>query len=135
MSFLESGVAPVGYPSGATRPTPSKQESARLHPELLQALLAHIGGGQPGQSGPPAQAPQAPPSPSAAGGQGDANVADHAAQMLLQAVAAVTDPELKAALTSAAATLHKFVAADQKEQHQALAGKMSPRMMAKSYGS
>lgn len=65
----------------------------------------------------------------------DKDVAAHTAHALLAAVAAASDPELKAALSKALAALHSYVTKQQKEHENAMAGKMSPRHMAQAHGA
>ena len=64
----------------------------------------------------------------------DREVAEQTAHALTAAIAAVKDPQLKAALSNALSALHKYVMGVEKEQHQALAGKLAPRVMAQAYG-
>lgn len=71
--------------------------------------------------------------PTAPGGT-DRTVAMSAAQELTQAIQQAQDPQLKATLAAALASLHKYVAADQKETHAAMGGKLSPRLMAQAHG-
>lgn len=106
---------------------------------LLMASRGHHGlpptvtaGGPPE---PPADAgePPEPPSPPSGGGD-DATVARTAEQQLLQAVHSAQDPQLQQVLSTCLAAIHKYLAMDQKEQHQMMQGKMSPRLMAQSYG-
>ena len=89
-------------------------------------LPAQIGGAQPAQM-PPAAG-------SAQGGGADHEVAQQAAHALLGATAQASDPALKALFTQCLAALHKYLAQDQKEQHQALQGKLSPKLMARAHG-
>jgi hypothetical protein len=98
-------------------------------------LPMQIGGGSPPQAGPggalPAQMPgNAPSGPSSS----DRQVAESAAQTLLAATAHANDPALKAAFSTALAALHKYIVQDDKEHHQAVAGKLSPRLMAQAHG-
>lgn len=60
----------------------------------------------------------------------DRGIAQLTAAHLNHAVAITQDPELKAHLATALATLQKYLASDAKEQQQALQGKMSPKIMA-----
>ena len=93
-------------------------------------------GGPPAPMGPePGLPPSAPPPLSGEGsapaqGGSDREVAETAAQHLLAATHQATDPALKAAFSQALAALHKYIVMDEKEHHQAMAGKFSPRMMA-----
>lgn len=64
----------------------------------------------------------------------DRDVADQTAHALTAAVAAAKDPELKAALSTALAALHKYLVAEQKEQDGMMAGKATPRAMRRAYG-
>lgn len=73
------------------------------------------------------------PAPAAPSG-GDSQIAKVAAAHLHDALAQVRDPQLQATLSNALAALTKYLAADQKEQHQAMAGKLSPRLMAQQTG-
>lgn len=67
--------------------------------------------------------------------QTDANLAHTMSQHLASALAAVRDPELRQSLATAMATLHKYVAGVEKEHQDALAGKVSPRLLRHAYGS
>ena len=96
---------------------------------LMQAANGHAG--LPAQIG-GAQPAQMPP---AAGSANDKQVAQHAEQILLSAASTASDPELKALFSQCLSALHKYLAQDQKEQHQALQGKMSPRLMARAHGA
>jgi hypothetical protein len=69
------------------------------------------------------------------GGNSDRQIADTAAQHLLQAAGQAQDPALKAAFSTAVSALHKYLANVDKEHHQALAGKLSPRLMAQAHGA
>lgn len=81
--------------------------------------------------------PIGPAGTQAAGGQmtTDAQLAHSASQHLSNALAAVQDPELRQSLATAMATLHKYVAGIHKEHQQALAGKVSPRLLQHAYGT
>jgi hypothetical protein len=114
--------------------------------QLLMASRGHQGlpmtiGGPPGPGGGvpagPAPAIAAPGggSPPSGGGDSDQSIAAHAAQQLLQAISQAHDPALKASLANALTALHKYTAQAQKEHHDALAGKFSPRLMAQSRGA
>ena len=114
--------------------------------QLLMASRGHQGlpmeiGGPPDQGGGvptgPAPADPAPVGvmPPSGGGDSDQQVASSAAQHLLEAISQAKDPSLKASLANALAALHKYHAAAQKEHHDAMAGKMSPRLMAQSRGA
>jgi len=109
---------------------------------ILQAAQGHAGlppsvtmapGAQPADGG--GQPAQMPPSANSGSQSNDRQVAQQAAQHLLAFAAHATDPALKAVFSSALASLHKYLAQDDKEQHQALAGKMSPRLMARAHGA
>ena len=65
----------------------------------------------------------------------DRDVADQTAHALTAAVAAAKDPQLKAALSTALAALHKYVMGIDKERQQAMQGKMSPRLMQQAHGA
>lgn len=78
----------------------------------------------------PAAAPPGPPSPGSSSGGSDRQVAQQEAQQLSAAIDQAHDPQLQAVLSAALTALHKYLAMDQKEQHQAMAGKLSPRLMA-----
>ena len=65
----------------------------------------------------------------------DAQLAHSASQHLSNALASVTDPELRQSLATAMATLHKYVAGIHKEHQDALAGKVSPRLLQHAYGT
>lgn len=94
---------------------------------LLMAARGHAGLPPTISHAPaPQQAPAAP-------GGSDAQVASNAAQELTQAIQQARDPQLKAALAAALTALHKYVAADQKETHAAMGGKLSPRLMAQAH--
>jgi hypothetical protein len=101
-----------------------------------------MGGGAPGGGGPAGPSPMGPPPmlPGPPGlsqtgpGGGDRQIAETAAEHLIAAASQVKDPTLKAAFTSAASVLHKYLAGVDKEHHQALAGKLSPRLMAQAHG-
>lgn len=69
-----------------------------------------------------AASPQGPAS-------GDQQLAEHTAHALLTAAAAARDPELKTQLSKALAALHAYMTKISKEHDQAMAGKMSPRLM------
>ena len=69
------------------------------------------------------------------GGGSDRSIAETAAQHLLAATSQAHDPELKAAFSVALAALHKYIAGIDKEHHQALGGKLSPRLMAQAHGA
>jgi hypothetical protein len=84
-------------------------------------------GGLAGPGGPLAGGPPS--------GGSDHQVATEAAQHLLQATAEAHDPALKQSLSVALAALHKYLAQIDKEHHQAMAGKLSPRMMAQAHGN
>lgn len=111
---------------------------------ILQALLmasrGHQGlpmtvqaGGPPPGPGPIAgPGPAAGPPPSHSGG--DAQLAQRYEQMLVQASGQATDPQLKQVFSTCLAALHKYLAMNQKEQHQAMQGKLSPRLMAQQTG-
>lgn len=102
--------------------------AARGHqglPPQIQHAQPPVGPGMPGAPA-PAASPQGP--------QNDRQVAVDAAEHLHAAVAATVDPQLRVALATALAALTKYLANDQKEQHQALAGKLSPRLMAQQAG-
>lgn len=62
----------------------------------------------------------------------DREVADHTAHALTAAVAAAKDPQLKAALSTALAALHKYVMGLEKEHQAAMGGKVSPRLMSQA---
>lgn len=108
--------------------------------QMLMAARGHQGlpmqiGGPSDDAGPPAGMPPAvstdgPPAAPSGGGGSDRDVADTAAQQLLAATHQASDPELKASLATALAALHKYIVGVEKEHHQAMAGKFSPRMMA-----
>lgn len=76
-----------------------------------------------------------PGTPPNMGGGSDREIVQHAVQMLHQALGQIHDTEYKAHFAQALATFTKALAADQKEQHQAMAGKLSPRVMARAYGN
>jgi hypothetical protein len=80
-------------------------------------------------------APASPPSGSSVGSGSDRQIAEQAAQQLLVAAHHAQDPALKASFSTALAALHKYIAQDDKEHQQALAGKMSPRIMARAHGT
>ena len=114
--------------------------------QLLMASRGHQGlpmtiGGPPGMGGGvpagPAPASHAPAGvmPPSGGGDSDQQVASIAAQHLLEATSQAHDPALKVAFATALAALHKFIAGAQKEHHDALGGKFSPRLMAQSRGA
>jgi hypothetical protein len=65
----------------------------------------------------------------------DKQVAQQAAQHLLAFAAHATDPALKAVFSTALAALHKYLAQDDKEQHAALQGKVSPRLLSRAHGA
>lgn len=97
---------------------------------------AHGHTGLPNQIGGamPAPMPGAAPAIAAGGSGGDRQVAQSAEQHLLAAASTVHDPQLKAVFSTALAALHKYLVMDQKEHQQALAGKLSPRIMANAHG-
>lgn len=101
----------------------------------MQAANGHAGlppsvqaPGTPAQM--PDQAPQGPPKDSG----GDRQIAEQAAHALLAATSQSSDPALKALFTQCLAALHKYLVQDDKEQHQALQGKFSPKLMARAHG-
>lgn len=116
--------------------------------QLLMAARGHQGlpmqiGGPPPMGGTlpmmgetPAGLPPSATPPGIGGppqGGSDREVADTAAQHLLEATRQANDPTLKAALSVALAALHKYTAQIDKEHHQALGGKLSPRLMAQAH--
>lgn len=103
---------------------------------IAQLLMGHMAGPTPPMvAHMPASGPTPPsaPMPGASTGS-DRQVAMDASHQLLQATAQAHDPALKASFATALAALHKWLAADDKEHHQALAGKLSPRLMAQAHG-
>ena len=102
---------------------------------ILQAANGHAGlpaqvtmaPGAPTQ-GTPAQAPPSGPQ------SNDRQVAEQASQHILAFAAHASDPALKALFSQCLAALHKYLAQDDKEQQQALQGKMSPKLMARAHG-
>jgi hypothetical protein len=96
-------------------------------------LPSQIGGAQPFPMPPSAQLPGMNTASSNTGGS-DRQVAQSAEQHLLAAASSVHDPQLKAVFSTALAALHKYLVMDQKEHQQALAGKLSPRIMANAHG-
>ena len=109
---------------------------------ILQAAQGHSGlppsvtmapGAQAGPSG--AQPAQMPPSASSGSQSNDRQVAQQAAQHLLAFAAHATDPALKALFSQCLAALHKYLAQDDKEQQQALQGKLSPKLMSRAHGA
>lgn len=75
------------------------------------------------------------PAPAASAGSGsDKQVAEQQAEQLTAAINHTKDPQLQAVFSSALSALHKYLAQDQKEVHQAMGGKMSPRIMARAAG-
>lgn len=109
---------------------------------ILQAANGHSGlppsvtmapGAQPAAGG--GQPAQMPPSAGSAPQANDRQVAQQAAQHLLAFAAHATDPALKALFSQCLAALHKYLAQDDKEQQQALQGKVSPRLMARAHGA
>jgi hypothetical protein len=87
-------------------------------------MIGAPGGGIPAGATAPAQ-----------GGDSDQAVASSAAQHLLEATSQAHDPALKVAFATALAALHKYIAQSQKEHHDAMAGKFSPRLMAQAHGN
>lgn len=86
-----------------------------------------------GQAGPPLPGPSDVGSTADSAPADDREVASTAAQHLLEAARLASDYELQAALASAAAVLHKYIAKEEKEHQAALGGKLSPRLMAKAH--
>jgi len=108
----------------------------------MQAAQGHAGlppsvtmapGAQPAQGA--AQPAQMPPSAGSASQANDRQVAEQAAHHLLAFSASAKDPSLKALFSQCLAALHKYLAQDDKEQQQALQGKVSPRLMARAHGA
>jgi hypothetical protein len=99
-----------------------------------------MGGGlPPGPAGPPpaglpSPMPGGPSGPPSGPPPGDRQIASTAAEHLLAAAGQAHDPALKAAFSTAVSALHKYLAGMDKEHHQALAGKLSPRLMAQAHG-
>lgn len=114
-----------------------------MHPDALANLIMAARGhaNLPPTAtfpGSPSGGPAAAPMPSAApapGGQADRQIVSHASQQLMAAMAQVHDPALKASFSTALAALHKWLAQDDKEHQQALAGKLSPKLMARAHGA
>jgi len=110
---------------------------------LMAAIHARTGGGLPGQlQGLPGQLPHAgiggaasaiPPAPQPDAGASDKQSAERVVQVLHAALGATQDAQLKSTYASALQALTKYLAADEKEVHAALGGKLSPRIMAKAY--
>jgi hypothetical protein len=97
----------------------------------IQSLLMAARGHQ----GLPATISHAPaPQPAQGGGGGDTQLAKVAAAHIHDALAQTHDPTLQAEFSKMLAQLTKYIANDQKEQHQAMAGKLSPRLMAQQSG-
>lgn len=101
------------------------------------AHMAAPGAGAGGPPGPPGLMglPPGGPNDGSSGGGSDRSVAETAAHQLLAATHQASDPGLKASFATALAALHKWLANDDKEHHQALAGKLSPRLMAQAHGN
>lgn len=62
--------------------------------------------------------------------QNTSNVIEH----LVSALGAARDPALKESLSNAMAAMHKHLAGMRKERQQALAGKLSPRLLEEAHG-
>lgn len=104
----------------------------------LPPQISLPGGPTPGPMGAPPTAQASPmglPPRGPVTGTNDRGVVGHAEQQLMAAMAQVHDPALKASFSVALAALHKWLAQDDKEHQQALAGKLSPRLMAQAHGA
>lgn len=103
----------------------------------IQMLNPQMGAGVAANPGIPAfnQAqPQALPQPGAPQlGNDPQAVARNVVNVLHAALGSVRDPEHQAAYATALTSLTKLLASNEKEQHQALAGKLSPKLMARAY--
>jgi hypothetical protein len=81
-------------------------------------------------------APGAGPQAQSQGGSSDdLQVAQQASQHLLSFAAHATDPALKALFSQCLNALHKYLAQGEKEHHQALQGKLSPKLMSRAHGA
>ena len=131
--------APTGYHAPVVV-DPITKQAGYVNPMTKQfvpqpGLVPPLGGVQPHPVdqgfGP------APVGTQASGGQmtTDAQLAHSASQHLANALASVNDPELRQSLATAMATLHKYVAGIHKEHQDALAGKVSPRLLQHAYGT
>ena len=98
----------------------------------MQAANGHQGLPPSVTMAPGAQPPDAPQS---AGSSDDLQVAQQASQHILAFAASATDPALKALFSQCLAALHKYLAQADKEHHQALQGKLSPKLMSRAHGA
>ena len=106
---------------------------------LLQAAHGHAGFPAMIQHGPgpmmgEEQEPQEQEQPEPETRPSDVRVAEQIAQEIHDAVAAAGDPDLRVALATALAAMHKYLAQEQREQHNAMNGKFSAKQMMRSYG-
>jgi len=99
---------------------------AGLPPSVTMAPGAPQGDAQPAQM---------PPSAGSGAQSNDRQVAQQAAQHLLAFASSAKDPALKALFSQCLAALHKYLAQDDKEQQQAMQGKLSPRLMSRAHGA
>lgn len=89
--------------------------------QTINGASRPIGGAIPAEMPPPAFS-----------GKSDKQIAKTAAQHLLNAVKVAHDPQLKSNLTTALASLHKYLAQDSAEQKKAQAPKVNAKAVVKA---
>ena len=97
-------------------------------------LMSMLGGGGP--QGPPPGPPAPPASPASPEGDGGGSTSDVIKEMISAAMAYLDiedDEQEKAQMTAVLKSLQDFLAREQKEEQDAMGGKMSPRLLSKAY--
>ncbi len=102
-------------------------------PELMAALQQAQGGPPPDAYGAPADATYAPPEQQAPE-QTPEDILNQMIELAKQHLTVETDPGQLAKMTKVLDSLMQNLAQEQKEMHDALGGKVSPRLMARSLG-